>query len=117
MYTATINDDIKQVHAIKVTSHKSERPSSIINYLPHHRVININKPERVRVVFDAGAKFEDTCINNNILKRPDLLNNLLSVLLKFREGLYGLMTEDDQDESRRSTSLKIFLKRQSKSSF
>ena len=116
MYTATINDDTKQEHAIKVPSDKSERPSSIINYLAHHGVININKPGRVRVVFHEGAKFEDTCINGNILKGPDLLNNLLSVLLKFR-GLYGVMSEDDQDESRRSTSLNIFLKRQSKSSF
>ena len=62
MYTATINYYIKQGHGIKVTSEKSERPSSIINYLPHHRVSNINKPERVRVVFDAGAKFENTCL-------------------------------------------------------
>ena len=44
MYTATINDYIKQGHAIKVTSEKSERSSSIINYLPHHGVRNINKP-------------------------------------------------------------------------
>ena len=96
MYTATINDDIKQMHAIKVTSDKSERPSSIIKYLPHHGVININKPERVRVVFDAGTKFEDTCINDKILKGPDLLNNLLSVLLKFKEGLYGVMSDIKQ---------------------
>ena len=73
MYTATINDYIKQGHAIKVTSEKSERSSSIINYLPHHGVRNINKPGRVRVVFDAGAKFENKCLNDNILKGPDLL--------------------------------------------
>ena len=83
MYTATINDYIKQGHEIKVTIDKSERSSSIINYLPHHDVRNINKPGSVRVVFDAGAKFENTCLNDNILKRPDLLNNSLSVLLKF----------------------------------
>ena len=67
MYTATINDYIKQGHAIKVTSEKSERSSSIINYLPHQGVRNINKPGRVRVVFDASVKFENTCLNDNIL--------------------------------------------------
>ena len=41
--------------AIKVNSEKSERPSSIINYLPHHGVRNINKPGRIRVVSDAVA--------------------------------------------------------------
>ena len=68
MYTPTINDYIKQGHTIKVTSEKSERPSCIINYLPHHGVRNMNKPGRVRVVFDTGVKFENTCLNNNILK-------------------------------------------------
>ena len=79
MYTPTINDYIKQGHTIKVTSEKSERPSCIINYLPHHGVRNINKPGRVRVVFDAAVKFKNTCLNNNILKGPVLLNNLFSV--------------------------------------
>ena len=96
MYAATINDYIKQGHAIKVTSEKSESSSSIINYLPHHGVRNINKPGRVRVVFDVGAKFQNTCLNDNILKGPDLLNNLLSVLLKFREGRYGVMSDIQQ---------------------
>ena len=54
MYTATINDYIKQEHAIKVTSEKSDRTSSIINYLPHHGAKNINKPASIRVVFDPG---------------------------------------------------------------
>ena len=47
-------------------------------------------------MFDAGAKFENTCLNDNILKGPDLLNNLLSVLLKFREGRYGVMSDIQQ---------------------
>ena len=47
-------------------------------------------------MFDAGTKFENTCLNSNILKGPDLLNNLLSVLLKFREGCYGVMSDIQQ---------------------
>ena len=47
-------------------------------------------------MFDAGAKFQNTCLNDNILKGPDLLNNLLSVLLKFREGRYGVMSDIQQ---------------------
>ena len=96
MYTATINNYIKQGHAIKVTSEKSERPSSIISCLPHHGVSNINKLGRIRVVFDAGAKFENECLNDNILKGPDLLNDLLSVLLRLREVRYGVMSDIQQ---------------------
>ena len=84
MYTATINDCIKQGHAIKVSLEKSERPSSIMNYLSHHGIRNINNPVGVRVVLDAGAKFENICLKGNILKGSDLLSNILSVLLKFR---------------------------------
>ena len=84
MYTASINDCIKQGHAIKATLEKSERPSSIINYLSHHGIRNINNPGRVRVVLNASAKFENICLKDNILKGSDLLNNLLSMLLKFR---------------------------------
>ena len=119
MYAATINDYIKQGHAIKVTSEKSESSSSIINYLPHHGVRNINKPGRVRVVFDAGAKFQNTCLNDNILKGPDLLNNLLSVLLKFREGRYGVMSDIQQMFHQVLTNQddqQAFVERQSKSS-
>ena len=97
MCIATINDYIKQENAVKITSGKLDRPSnvisylSVISYLPHHCVSNINKPGSVRVMFNTGAKFENTCPNVNILKEPDLLKKLLSVLLKFREGRYGIL--------------------------
>ena len=50
----------------------------------------------VRVVFNTGAKFKNTCLNNNILKGSDLLNNLPSVLLKFRKGHNGAMSDIQQ---------------------
>lgn len=102
MCIATINDYIKQEDAVKVTSGKLDRPSnvisylSVISYLPHHCVSNINKPGSVRVVFNTGAKFENTCPNVKILKEPDLLKKLLSVLLKFREGRYGILFDIQQ---------------------
>ena len=43
-------------------------------------------------MFDTGAKFQNTCLNYNILKGSNLLNNLLFVLLKFREVCYGAMS-------------------------
>ena len=58
----------------------------ITNYIPYHDVLNINKPGKTRVVFDASAKFRNTSLNNNLLPGIDLLNNLISVLLRLREG-------------------------------
>ena len=38
--------------------------------------LNPNKPETVRIVFDAS-------LNNNLLQGPDCTNNLVGVLLRF----------------------------------
>ena len=44
---------------------KSNR--EITNYIPHHGVLKINKPGKVRAVFDASAKFHNTWLNDNLL--------------------------------------------------
>ena len=72
------------------------KQSSLVNCVPHHSVTSINKPGNVRVVFDGAAKFNETCLNENLLKGPDLLNNLFSVLLKFRSGRYALTSDIKQ---------------------
>ena len=55
------------------------------NYIPHHGVKNVNKPRKVRVVFNAGAEFQSTFVNGNLFKGPDLLNSLIRVLIRFRK--------------------------------
>ena len=60
------------------------------NYVPHHGVKNVNKPGKVRVVFDAGAKFQSTPLNKNLFKGPDLLNSLIRVLIRFRKEEFAL---------------------------
>ena len=47
-------------------------------------------------MLDAGPNFGNICLNGNILKGPDVLNNLLSVLLKLRERRYGIMSDIQQ---------------------
>ena len=80
-YRATINDYITQKHASRLPEPQYETQSLLVNYTPHHDVTSINKPGKVKVVFDGVAKFNETCLNENLLKGPDLLNNLFSVLL------------------------------------
>ena len=54
---------------------------------------NINKSGKIRVVFDAGVKFQSTSLNENLLKGPDLLKNLVGVLLRFRQGKFCVMAD------------------------
>ena len=54
-------------------------------YLPHHPVENINKPGKVRRVANAAPKFRGQLLNSNLLTGPDLLRNLLGVLMRFQE--------------------------------
>ena len=56
-------------------------------------VTDIKKPGKIYIVYDAGAKCQNTSLNENLLKGPDLLNNLVGVLLRFREGKFCTMAD------------------------
>ena len=79
-----IDEYISLGHARKLSPKEAKACNEITNYIPHHDVLNINKPGKVRVVFDTSAKFRKTSLNDNLLPGIDLLNNLISVLLRFR---------------------------------
>ena len=91
MYKSQINDYIISGQAKLLSLEEKNNTSSINNYIPHHGVLNINKPDRVRVIFDASAKINKTCLNDNLLRGIDLLNNLVSVITKFRSEKYGII--------------------------
>ena len=55
-------------------------------YLPHHGVRHPQKPEKLRVVFDCAAKYHDVSLNDKLLQGPNLTNDLLDVLMRFRDG-------------------------------
>ena len=44
-------------------------------------------------MLDAGAKYHKTCSNDHLLKGPDLLNNLVSILMRFRLGEFAVLEQ------------------------
>ena len=83
-YCETMNGYIAKKHAVKLLPEELLTVSPRTWYLPHHGVVNINKPGKVRVVFDAAAKYSNTSLNDNLITGPDLLNNLFGVLQRLR---------------------------------
>ena len=59
-------------------------------YLPHHGVYHPKKTSKIRVVFDTSAKFQEISLKQAPLPEPDLTNNLISGLLRFRREKIGL---------------------------
>ena len=43
------------------------------------------KPGKIRVVFDCSAEFKEVSLNKNLMKGPDLTNQIVGVLTRFYE--------------------------------
>ena len=54
-------------------------------YLPHHPVLNPNKPVKVRRVYNAASKYKDVRLNDKLLTGPNLLHGLIGTIFRFTE--------------------------------
>lgn len=82
-----VQDYIKKGYARKLEKTELKTPSW---YLPIFVVRNPNKPNKIRLVWDAAAEFQGVSLNKMLLKGPDLLVSLPGVLLRFREHKIAL---------------------------
>ena len=81
---------------MKLSQEKSKSVTPITNYVPHHRVVDINKPGKVRVTFDAAAGFQDISLNENLLKNPAYLDSLFGILLRFCRDKFAVIADIEQ---------------------
>ena len=75
---------IQKGYARKMTEEEAVHRSQRKWYLPHHCVFHPQKQGKIRVVFDATSLHDGVSLNNQLLQGPDLTNNLLGILLRFR---------------------------------
>ena len=111
-YREVIDNYISSGFARKLSKEELNKVSNTHWYLPHHPVTSPTKPGKVRTVFDAAAECEGTSLNKNLLTGPDVANNLVGVLLRFRQGKIAFaadiekmfhqirVREEDQDSLR-----------------
>ena len=64
-------------------------------YLPHHPVENINKPGNFHWIAKTDSEFSGQSLNSSLLTGPDLLNNLLGVLMRFREHPVAVLADSE----------------------
>ena len=91
MYKKQIDDYIKLGHAKLLSKEEISNFSNKTNYIPHHGVVNINKPGTVLVVLNTSMKCDNISLNDKLLPVIDYLNSLIGVLTKFRYGKYAIM--------------------------
>ena len=75
--------------------------------LPLHIVFQPNKPTKPRCCHDGRSTLKGTCLNDQLLTGPDLLNDLLGVIFRFRlkkvtlsadiKGFFHQVYVDDRD--------------------
>ena len=93
LYEQTLTTDLQKFYDKPVEMQQPE-PEKIW-YLPHHPVVNPNKPGKVRRIANAAAKFRGQSLNSNLITGPDLLNNVVGILLRFRENPVAILSDID----------------------
>ena len=94
-YTVQMEKYIDKNYAEKVPDEVRGRKDGRVWYMSHHAVKHPSKP-KVRVVFNLKARYNGHSLNDHLLQGPDLTNNLVGVLLRFREGQFAV-TADIQE--------------------
>ncbi|KAL7826268.1 hypothetical protein SRHO_G00340060 [Serrasalmus rhombeus] len=91
-YKQFMDKMLEQDYAEKIPLDQLHVVEGKIWYVPHHGVYHRRKGT-LRVVFDCTSSFQNTSLNKELLQGPDLTNNLLGVLMRFRQGHIALMAD------------------------
>ena len=91
-YEAGVESDITKGYIRKVPPEEHHETNWL---LPHYGLVNPNKPGKVRRKSNAAAKSNGVCLNDKLLRGPNLLGSLLGILLRCREKPVLFMAEID----------------------
>ncbi|XP_048580423.1 uncharacterized protein LOC116604791 [Nematostella vectensis] len=82
-------------HASPVPPDQIQAPPGRLFYLSHFPTYH-NTKKTIRVVFDSSCEFEGVSLNKVLLPGPDLMNNLIGVLMRFRKEEVAVMCDVEQ---------------------
>ena len=86
IYNKQIQDMIDRNVARRLTPEEIEQYKGPVHYIPHHEVIKEDSTSTpVRIVFNASAAFMGHRLNDYWAKGPNVLTDMLAVMLRFRQ--------------------------------
>ena len=83
-YNNVIQSNIREGYAEEIPQEQIEGENGKVNYICHNSVSHPRK--KLRVVFNAAEKFAGQSFNDQVRACPDLLETIVGILLRFREG-------------------------------
>ena len=93
-YSKTIQNDFSKGYIVNVDKGDCFKVNEVREwYLPHHPVVHPHKPGKVRRVLNGAAKFQGQSLNNLLLTGPDLLQNLIHILIRFRQHPHAVSAD------------------------
>ena len=84
------------INVIEPVSHQSaDNDSSVVHYMPHHRVEHPGKSTKLRIVYDASAKTSRSqlSLNEALYRGPVIATNLIGLLLRFRSHRIAIISD------------------------
>ena len=83
-YVHFMNELITKGYAERVPLSELNQADGKVWFIPHHGVYHPKKPAKIRIVFDCSFRYDNVSLNECLLQGPDLSNNLVGILCRFR---------------------------------
>ena len=91
-YKGFMKSILDKGYAVEVPEEQLHCDNGRVWYVPHHGVYHPKK-NKICVVFDCKASFQNLSLNRQLLQGPDLSNMLIGALLRFREEPIAMMAD------------------------
>ena len=94
LYRHQIDDMVKRGVARKLSDEEIQSYDGPIHYMAHHAVLMPDsKSTPCCIVFNSSTNYHGHVLNEYYAKGQDMLNNLLAVLLRFREERFAFIRD------------------------
>ena len=90
VYQKQIEDMVDREVARKLTIKELKEYKGPIHYISHHEVLKL-QIDASKIVFNSSARYMGHALNDYWAKGPHLLNDLLGILIRFRENKIALI--------------------------